>query len=110
MLGDPDDPLTALDYTPAHMAEAMLHSHYPLQAMLYSVVLHRYLRWRIPGYDPERHLGGILYLYVRGMCGPETPGGRRHAVRGVLLAAAGGDGDVELSELLAGRVPAEVTP
>ena len=26
-----------------------------------------------PGYDPGRHLGGVLYLYVRGMCGPETP-------------------------------------
>ena len=73
MLGDPDVPLTALDYTPERMAEAMLHSHYPLQAMLYSVVLHRYLRWRVAGYDPERHLGGILYLFVRGMCGPETP-------------------------------------
>ncbi len=66
-------PLTALDYTPALMTEAMLHSHYPLQALLYSVVLHRYLRWRLPGYDPSDHLGGILYLYVRGMCGPETP-------------------------------------
>ena len=73
MLGDPDVPLTALDYTPERMAGAMLHSHYPLQAMLYSVVLHRYLRWRVAGYDPERHLGGILYLFVRGMCGPETP-------------------------------------
>ena len=66
-------PLTALDYTPALMTEAMLHSHYPLQALLYSVVLHRYLRWRLPGYDPAIHLGGILYLYVRGMCGPDTP-------------------------------------
>jgi len=73
MLGDPDLPLTALDYTPERMAEAMLHSHYPLQAMLYSVVVHRYLRWRVAHYDPERHLGGILYLFVRGMCGPETP-------------------------------------
>jgi exodeoxyribonuclease V beta subunit len=72
-LGDPEAPLTALDYTPALMTEAMLHSHYPLQAMLYSVVLHRYLRWRLPGYDPAVHLGGILYLYVRGMCGPDTP-------------------------------------
>ena len=69
----PANRVTALDYTPHLMTEAMLHSHYPLQAMLYSVVLHRYLRWRLPGYDPERHLGGILYLYVRGMCGPETP-------------------------------------
>ena len=72
-LGEVGEPLTALDYRPSAMTEAMLHSHYPLQALLYSVVLHRYLRWRLPGYDPEQHLGGILYLYVRGMCGPETP-------------------------------------
>ena len=56
----------------------MLHAHYPLQALLYSVVLHRYLRWRLPGYDPERHLGGVLYLFLRGMCGPRHAGGRRH--------------------------------
>jgi exodeoxyribonuclease V beta subunit len=55
------------------MAEAMLHSDYPLQALLYCVVLHRFLRWRQPGYDPARHLGGVLYLFVRGMCGPDTP-------------------------------------
>ena len=67
----------------------MLHSHYPLQALLYSVVLHRYLRWRLPGYDPERHLGGILYLYVRGMCGPETPEVDGQPVRGLRLAPAG---------------------
>ncbi|MCW2757397.1 MAG: recB, partial [Nocardioidaceae bacterium] len=72
-LGEPDRALTARDYTQPLMTEAMLHSHYPLQALLYSVVLHRYLRWRLPGYDPETHLGGILYLYVRGMCGPQTP-------------------------------------
>ena len=72
-LGETDRPLTAADYTPARMAEAMLHSDYPLQALLYCVVLHRFLRWRLPGYDPARHLGGVLYLFVRGMCGPDTP-------------------------------------
>jgi exodeoxyribonuclease V beta subunit len=72
-LGDNDRPLTAADYSPARMAEAMLHSDYPLQALLYCVVLHRFLRWRQPDYDPARHLGGVLYLFVRGMCGPETP-------------------------------------
>ena len=72
-LGEPGRPLTALDYTPSLVTEAMLHSHYPLQAMLYSVVLHRYLRWRQPGYLPEEHLGGVLYLYVRGMVGEHTP-------------------------------------
>ncbi|MCW2842667.1 MAG: exodeoxyribonuclease beta subunit [Nocardioides sp.] len=73
LLGEPGEPLTAADYAPERLADAMLHSHYPLQALLYSVVLHRYLRWRVPDYRPEDHLGGVLYLYVRGMCGPETP-------------------------------------
>jgi exodeoxyribonuclease V beta subunit len=73
LLGEPGAPLTSADYGRAEMAGAMLHSHYPLQALLYSVVLHRYLRWRLPAYDPEAHLGGVLYLFLRGMCGPETP-------------------------------------
>ena len=51
-----------------------MRAHYPLQALLYSVALHRLLRWRQPGYDPDRHLGGVLYLFVRGMAGPQTPG------------------------------------
>ena len=72
-LGDGTRPVTAVDYRPEELTSAMLHSHYPLQAMLYAVVLHRFLRWRQPGYDPERHLGGVLYLYLRGMCGPDTP-------------------------------------
>lgn len=51
----------------------MTHTSYPLQALLYTVVLHRYLRWRLPSYDTEKHFGGVLYLYLRGMAGPETP-------------------------------------
>ena len=72
-LGDPAEPLTAADYAQPRLAEAMLHSDYPLQALLYSVVLHRFLRWRLPGYAPEKHLGGVMYLFLRGMCGPDTP-------------------------------------
>ena len=53
-------------------------AHYPLQALLYVVALHRYLRWRLRGYDPDVHLGGVLYLFVRGMSAVEP--------------AAGGDG------------------
>ncbi len=66
-------PLTAWHYRPQAMADAMLDAHYPLQALLYLVALHRYLRWRLVGYDPQEHLGGVLYLFVRGMSGPETP-------------------------------------
>jgi len=70
---DGREPLTSAHYTPPRLAEAMIGAHYPLQALLYSVALHRYLRWRLPGYAAERHLGGVLYLFVRGMCGPGTP-------------------------------------
>jgi exodeoxyribonuclease V beta subunit len=55
------------------MAEAMMASHYPLQALLYSVALHRFLRGRVRGYDPQQHLAGAAYLFVRGMAGPATP-------------------------------------
>lgn len=72
-LGEPGRPLTAADYAQPRLVEAMLHSDYPLQALLYCVVLHRFLRWRQPGYSPEEHLGGVLYLFVRGMCGAQTP-------------------------------------
>ncbi|WP_020107640.1 UvrD-helicase domain-containing protein [Nocardia sp. 348MFTsu5.1] len=67
--------LSALDYTPERMAREMINSHYPLQALLYSVALHRYLRWRLPGYDPEVNLAGAQYHFVRGMIGPDTPAG-----------------------------------
>jgi len=66
-------PLTVGDYAPDRLAEAMMAAHYPLQALLYAVAVHRMLRWRQPGYDPETHLGGVLYLFVRGMAGEGTP-------------------------------------
>jgi len=73
-LGPYGEPLTSAHYTPERLAAAMADAHYPLQALLYGVALHRFLRWRLPDYSPERHLGGTLYLFVRGMCGPVTPG------------------------------------
>ncbi len=72
-LGPREEPLTAHSYRPGALDAAMTHSDYPLQALLYAVVLHRFLRWRQPGYDPEQHVGGVVYLYLRGMCGPQTP-------------------------------------
>jgi exodeoxyribonuclease V beta subunit len=67
------DPISAWDYRPAALAAAMEHAHYPLQALFYVVALHRYLRWRIVDYDPDVHLAGVLYLFVRGMIGATTP-------------------------------------
>jgi exodeoxyribonuclease V beta subunit len=67
--------LTVMHFTRDRMAQEMMRSHYPLQALLYAVALHRYLRWRQPGYSPGAHLGGVQYHFVRGMVGPETPEG-----------------------------------
>ena len=66
-LGAPDETLTAWHYRPAAIQTEMAEAHYPLQALLYSVALHRYLRWRQPSYEPACHLGGVLYLFLRGM-------------------------------------------
>ena len=49
----PDEELTAWHYRPAALAAEMRAPHYGLQALLYTVALHRYLRWRLPGYDPD---------------------------------------------------------
>jgi exodeoxyribonuclease V beta subunit len=72
-LGAPGEELTAWHHRPAALATEMQHAHYALQALLYTVALHRYLRWRLPGYDPERNLAGSLYLFLRGMVGTDTP-------------------------------------
>ncbi|SJN36110.1 UvrD-helicase domain-containing protein [Luteococcus japonicus] len=65
--------LTCRHYVPEAMRVAMIEAHYPLQALLYCVALHRFLRQRLPGYRPEIHLGGVGYLFVRGMAGEGTP-------------------------------------
>ncbi len=73
-LGTYRTPLQLQDYSVDGMAEAMADHDYPLQALLYSVALHRYLRWRLKAaYRPAENLGGAAYLFVRGMIGPETP-------------------------------------
>lgn len=65
--------LTSHDYNPIAMAQMMQDCHYPLQALIYSVALHRFLSWRRDGYDPSRHLGPVGYLFVRGMAGEDNP-------------------------------------
>ena len=79
-LGPPGEALTGWHYRTEAVEEEMAAAHYPLQALLYSIALHRYLRWRLPDYDAATHLGGVLYLFVRGMSAVEAepaPGGHR---------------------------------
>ncbi len=55
------------NYQPDALQQNMSSAGYWLQAVLYQVALHRYLRLRLPEYQPQQHLGGVVYLYLRGM-------------------------------------------
>jgi exodeoxyribonuclease V beta subunit len=72
-LAPPREELTAWHHRPSALAGEMRHRHYGLQALLYTVALHRYLRWRVPDYSADQHIAGVLYLFLRGMTGPDTP-------------------------------------
>jgi exodeoxyribonuclease V beta subunit len=96
-LAGPGEELTAWHYRPAALATEMRRAHYGLQALLYTVALHRYLRWRVSGYDPDRDIAGVLYLFLRGMTGAATA-----------TAVAGdgvGDGDGQPYGVFAWRPP-----
>ena len=64
----------------------MQRAHYALQALLYTVALHRYLRWRLPGYDPERNLAGVAVPV------PARDGRRRRRRRSTARRAASSPG------------------
>ncbi len=54
-------------YVPKALQIAMEEHHYLLQAVLYSVALHHFGAFRVPNYDYDRHVGGMHYLFIRGM-------------------------------------------
>jgi exodeoxyribonuclease V beta subunit len=55
------------DYAGAALDRAMAAHHYGLQALIYTVALHRYLDQRLDDYDPDRHLGEACYVFVRAL-------------------------------------------
>nr|WP_309595873.1 UvrD-helicase domain-containing protein [Moraxella osloensis] len=54
-------------YNPAALYDAMTTHSYWLQASIYQVALHRYLKLRLPNYDINTHLGAVEYAFLRGM-------------------------------------------
>jgi exodeoxyribonuclease V beta subunit len=48
----------------------MLEHRYDVQAALYLLALHRLLKARLPDYDFDVHVGGALYLFLRGIDQP----------------------------------------
>ncbi|WP_295957356.1 exodeoxyribonuclease V subunit beta [uncultured Xanthomonas sp.] len=69
-------------YDPDALARAMAHSEYTLQALIYTVALHRWLRFRLGGaYDYARDFGGVRYLFCRGLDAARDPSPGVHAWR-----------------------------
>ncbi len=58
---------------PSLLAEMQSH-HYFLQSLIYTSAAHRFLRSRLPEYDPVQHWGGAFFLFLRGMNGESEPG------------------------------------
>jgi len=54
-------------YHRSAMHQAMVDHYYDLQYWIYLLALHRYCRTHVPDYDPQQHLGGVYYLFLRGM-------------------------------------------
>jgi exodeoxyribonuclease V beta subunit len=62
------------DYRVEALANVMAERFYVLQYHIYTVALDQYLRPRLPGYDYDRHFGGVFYIFLRGVdpdLGPE---------------------------------------
>ncbi|MDF1780030.1 MAG: exodeoxyribonuclease V subunit beta [Alcanivoracaceae bacterium] len=89
------------DYNGDAMDHAVAEHRYDIQAALYSVALHRYLQHSVPDYTPEKHFGGVAYLFLRGMDG-KTPG------QGVWVRQPNGKQLAQWDELLSAEQPGVV--
>ncbi|MFP3014132.1 MAG: exodeoxyribonuclease V subunit beta [Arsenophonus sp.] len=54
-------------YNQEAIRSLMIDHRYDLQYQLYTLALHRYLRSRLPDYDYQRHFGGVIYIFLRGI-------------------------------------------
>ena len=54
-------------YDSATLQDAVLHKRYEVQYVLYTLALHRLLKVRLPGYDYAQHMGGAVYMFLRGI-------------------------------------------
>ncbi|MBJ6979754.1 PD-(D/E)XK nuclease family protein [Luteimonas sp. MC1782] len=60
-------------YGSAQLDEAMAHSEYDLQALIYTLALHRWLHFRLDDrYDYARDFGGVRYVFCRGLDAART--------------------------------------
>lgn len=62
------------DYSNEHLWRAMEENNYHLQYHIYIIALCKYLSLRVTGFSYEKHFGGVVYLFVRGIRTDGTEG------------------------------------
>jgi len=60
------------DYQAHSLSDAVLAKRYEVQYVLYTLALHRLLQSRLPDYNYEQHMGGAVYLFLRGIDSPHA--------------------------------------
>ena len=65
-------------YQAPALQSAVLAKRYEVQYVLYILAVHRLLKNRLSGYHYEQHMGGAVYLFLRGI---DDPGAGVHALR-----------------------------
>jgi exodeoxyribonuclease V beta subunit len=55
------------DYSQDTLINSMLSHRYEVQYTLYILAVHRLLKSRLKDYNYEQHMGGAIYLYLRGI-------------------------------------------
>ena len=88
-------------YRRDRMREEMEHHHYPLQALIYGVAVHRYVRARSAGAVAPA-VAGLAYFFIRGMVGDDTPEDALGYRNGVFVWEAPGGLWERLSDVMSG--------
>ncbi|HLR18124.1 MAG TPA: exodeoxyribonuclease V subunit beta [Alcanivoracaceae bacterium] len=61
-------------YSQEAMQDAIWAHRYDLQYCLYLLAVHRLLKARLPNYDYDTHIGGAVYVFLRGSQHPSSQG------------------------------------
>lgn len=62
------------DYHTCALRSAMIANHYEFQALIYTIAVHRWIRFHYgDNYDYIRDQGGVFYLFCRGLNKNQTP-------------------------------------
>ena len=60
------------DYSAIGLEKSILNKRYEVQYVLYTLALHRLLKARLPHYNYAQHMGGAIYVFMRGIQTPNA--------------------------------------